>query len=282
MSVQSKSQLDEMAGNNLASTWIDSIGTKIIGTLDGEGAKWASELLGETVYLRPTYTTAGNGKESVQWSQQAEPSFKPSQIIGELGELEGGAGVRMIVHGFKSHANVKLLNTLIKYIPNFEHYKQPVELVVDFPFPKLGKKDGSPLRPQTILADFCVNRDELQSIKSKQSEIIETGTQRQVTNKNKAEVEIVETKQIIELDQEEVVIEEQTKNEFEENLQEELLSLLGESVLNNQIVEIGLHVAEVAELFEGEQGSAPTIEHTIKKRKIVRKKQNINESELTT
>lgn len=281
MSVQSKSQLDEMAGDNLSSTWIDSIGTKIIGTLDGEGAKWASELLGETVYLRPTYTTAGNGKESVQWSQQAEPAFKPSQIIGELGELEDGAGVRMIVHGFKSRSNVNLLNTLIKYIPNFEHYKQPVELVVDFPFPRLGKKDGSPLRPQTVLADFCINKDELQSIKSEQSEIIETGTQHQVTNKKQAEVEIVETKETIQLDQAEVVVEEQTKNEFEDNLQEELLSLLGESVLNNQIVEIGLHVAEVAELLEGEQGSAPTIEHTTKKRKIVRKKQSNNEVEVT-
>jgi hypothetical protein len=282
MSVQSKSQLDEMAGDNLSSTWIDSIGTKIIGSLDGEGAKWASELLGETVYLRPTYTTAGNGKESIQWSQQAEPAFKPAQIVGELGELEGWAGVRMIVHGFKSYSNVKLLNTLIKYIPNFEHYKQPVELVVDFPFPRLGKKDGSPLRPQTILADFCINKDKLKSIKSEQSEIIESSTQHQVTHKKQVEVEIAETKEVIQLDQSNVVVEEQTKNEFEDNLQEELLSYLGESILNTEIVEAGLHIAEVTELFEDEQqGSAQTVEHTTRKRKIIRKKQSTNENEVS-
>jgi Type IV secretion-system coupling protein DNA-binding domain len=283
MSVQSRSQLDEMAGDNLASTWIDSIGTKIIGSLDGEGAKWASDLLGETVYLRPTYTTSANGKESIQWSQQVEPTFKPAQIMGELGELEGGAGVRMIIHGYKSRSNVKLLNTLIKYIPQFESFKSPIELVVDFPFPKIGRKDRTPLRPQTVLADFCINADELiTQRKAKLAEIAATNSQQRVVNSNIPEAEIIKTKEIIQLNNTQVIAKKEPKTEFEDNLKQNILSHLGEVLLQNDIVETALHIAEVAEVTASQDdGAQPTVEH-IKKRKIIRKKTSEYETEVTS
>lgn len=269
MSVQSKSQLDEMAGDNLASTWIDSIGTKIIGSLDGEGAKWASELLGETVYLRPTYTVNTNGRESIQWAQQIEPTFKPSQVMGELGELERGAGVRMIIHGFKNRANVKILNTLIKYLPQFEYFKQPIELVIDFPFPKIGRKDRTPLRPQSVLADFCINPNELESQRAAEITAAAIATQNQVANKIN---EITETKEIIQIDQSETLEQELSKKEFEEKLNQEVLSHLSEALLNTSIVETALHIVEAVEQIENSEDGAPaTIEHT-KKRKIIRKK----------
>lgn len=288
MAIQSRSQLNEMAGDNIASSWIDSIGTKIIGSLDGEGAKWASEMLGETVYLRPTYTTSANGKETIQWSQQAEPAFKPAQIMGELGELEDGTGVRMVLHGFKSRANVKILNTLIKYIPAFESFKQPVELVVDFPFPNIGNKDRSPLRQQTILADFCINPDELKAQRSNPSgsEISATVEQNQVINKNLTSVEIVETKEIIVLDNTQADQPEQAKNELADTLQQELLGHLEQAILNTEIIETALHVAEIGKqiIDINSSESAPvTIEHGNKKRKIIRRKQSAeNECETTS
>lgn len=283
MSVQSKSQLDEMAGDNLSSTWIDSIGTKVIGQLDGDGAKWASEILGETVYLRPTYTTAHNGKEAVSWSQQAEPAFKPTQVIGELGELENGLGVRMVVHGFKSRPNIKILNTLTKYIPHFETYKQPVELVLDFPFPKLGKKDGSPLRPQTVLADFCINPKELKS-NQKITEITPLSLAQQPEKEVIEISEIVETAEISEvnlLDMFPDVADNNAdnENEFHTNLSEEALQNVSSALISTSVgaaIGAALNVADTFQAIKSDVvDPLPTLTTQHKKRKLVRKSQVI-------
>ena len=70
------------------------------------------------------------------------------------------------MHGFKTKPNVKIQNYFTKFFGEFGAVEShPVELLVDFPFPKLGQKDGTPLRAQFIPADFCKEPDLVSSNK---------------------------------------------------------------------------------------------------------------------
>ena len=108
MNMQSKSQLVETWGQHVAEGWIDSVGIKLLGKNDGEGAKWASELIGSVTYSYPTYSSDSNARRSTNWSSgQEEPIFTPNQIKTALGQG------KFIVHGINGvELNVQFPNTL--------------------------------------------------------------------------------------------------------------------------------------------------------------------------
>ncbi len=128
--VQSQSQMRAIYGNDITDTWIDSVGTKILGKQDGKGAEWVSDMAGKARWAIPqrTQSTGSNASSSFSWSQPTEmPVIEAHEISTKLGEKSNG--MRMLVHGMT---------------PGFE-------LLVDFPFRKLPD-----LRPATKYASWCV------------------------------------------------------------------------------------------------------------------------------
>jgi type IV secretory pathway TraG/TraD family ATPase VirD4 len=126
---QSLSQLRHIYGNDISETWIDSVGTKILGRQDGKGAAWVSEMAGNARWAIPqrTQSSGSNSSSSFSWSQPTEiPVIETHEVTTKLGAK--GAGMRMLVHGIT---------------PGFE-------LLIDFPFRKLPD-----LRAPTRYAKWC-------------------------------------------------------------------------------------------------------------------------------
>lgn len=100
---QDQSQIKEVFGNNVASTWSTSAGTMIIFKMNrGDTANWiAEDLIGEHTVLRDqvstSYTRDGKTSQRSQISVDI-PLLHPSQLETELGPSP--EGVRGLVLGF--------------------------------------------------------------------------------------------------------------------------------------------------------------------------------------
>lgn len=130
--IQSKSQMTEIYGENTTSSWIDSIGKKILGRQDGNGAKWASELVGDGRYERPTTTqnSAKSSGSSHGWQSYTQPIFSALSFQNDLGKVRNDKYMRLLVHGFPK-----------------------CELVMDFPIAAIS--DLPQVRKPVLYADFC-------------------------------------------------------------------------------------------------------------------------------
>lgn len=106
--VQSRSQLQEIYGENTSNSWVDSIGTKVLGRQDADGARWASGLIGDGRYERPitTQNTQKGSGSSHGWQSFTQPIFSALRFQNDLGKVRGDRFMRLLVHGYK---NVELL-----------------------------------------------------------------------------------------------------------------------------------------------------------------------------
>ena len=131
--VQSKSQLQEIYGDNTSNSWIDSIGTKVLGRQDADGAKWASSLIGDGRYERPitTQNSAKGSGSSHGWQSFTQPIFSALRFQNDLGKVRNDKFMRVLVHGYKNS-----------------------ELLMDFPISAVA--DMKQKRKPIIYADFCL------------------------------------------------------------------------------------------------------------------------------
>jgi hypothetical protein len=236
MNVQSKSQLTSVWDQHVAQTWIDSIGIKLLGKNDGEGATWVSELVGSVTYSYPTYSQDSNGRRSTNWSSGTEePLFTPNQVKTQLGKG------KFIVHGIGGvELKVQFPNTMDKLpllrkpdIPSAlcfspHRIKQAPLAPPPLPIPPDDDTDAMPVgagvnEPKVTISEIEVEQQQ-------ESETIIT-----------QEFDLADfTKQIIA----------ESGNEIENQVEEKALTNIVEALAGADIahiVEIGLELNEAAE-----------------------------------
>lgn len=251
--VQSQSQLRAVYGNDIADTWIDSVGTKILGKQDGKGASWVSEMAGNARWAIPQYTQSfgSNASRSFSWSPPTEiPVIEPHEVASKLGQK--GTSMRMLVHGLT---------------PGFE-------LLIDFPFCKLPD-----LREATKYAKWC---QEPGMPRSENVYLHTASVNREAVQIKQAEVNYIKEKETEPLPPAPPLVEVTKEKEIDAGeVQKEIIDeaapsvagmIAGEDVAH--LTEALLKTADLGEFMEGASNTLiqdAQLQPSIKRKKLVRK-----------
>lgn len=144
LAIQDLGQLRAVYGQDVADSWVNSIGTKVLGRSSATGAQWVSEMCGKAVYaqLQNGRTENDGRRRNSYGSPMTYDVFPPELATDELG-IPAQSRMRRALSKHIKSLRPKGVRMLILGV-------RGAVLIVNFPFLPLPS-----IRKETVLADWA-------------------------------------------------------------------------------------------------------------------------------